>query len=65
MLFHYGLLQNVDYSSLCYTIEPCFSKNILMYNSIVKMTITFPKRLKLKILAKSKAYRGQADKKSE
>ena len=24
-LFHYGLLQNTEYSSLCYTVGPCLS----------------------------------------
>ena len=25
MLFHYGLLQATEYSSLCYTVGPCLS----------------------------------------
>ena len=23
VLFHYGLLQDIEYSSLCYTVGPC------------------------------------------
>ena len=24
ILFHYGLLQDIEYSSLCYTVGPCW-----------------------------------------
>ena len=30
ILFHYGLLQNIEYSFLCYTVGPCIKK--YMYN---------------------------------
>jgi len=30
ILFHYGLSQNIEYSSVCYTVGPCYS----VYNSL-------------------------------
>ena len=35
--FHYGLLQDIEYSSLCYIVGPCFSPilYIIVYIELV------------------------------
>ena len=34
ILSHYGLLQDIEYSFLCYTVGPCFFKLHSTYNSL-------------------------------
>ena len=36
IIFHYGLFQDIEYSSLCYTVEPCFS---ILYIGLAKTFI--------------------------
>ena len=36
VLFHYSLLQNIEYSSLCYTVGPCW---LSVYYSSVYLLI--------------------------
>ena len=38
ILFHYGLLQDIEYSSLCYTVGPCCLS--ILY--ILSLTTTLP-----------------------
>jgi len=38
ILFHYGLSQNIEYSSLCYTVGPCCSSTLylIVFNKFIK-----------------------------
>ena len=43
ILFHYGLLQNIEYNFLCYTLGPCYLSilPILVYiNSVTQSCLT-------------------------
>ena len=45
VLFHYGLSQEIGYSSLCYTVGPCLSiLNVLKYHFLISLFFTqFPR----------------------
>ena len=34
ILFHYGLSQNIEYSSLCYTVRPCCLSILDAFNKL-------------------------------
>ena len=40
VLFHYGLLQEIEYSSLCYTIGPCHLSPFFFFFAISRATPT-------------------------
>ena len=38
ILFHYGLSQDIEYSSLCYTVRPCsLSISHIMWNGYLHL----------------------------
>ena len=34
IVFHYSLLEDIEYNSLCYTVGPCLSTDYLFFNII-------------------------------
>ena len=40
ILFHYGLLQDIEYSSLCYTVGPCCLS--ILYVIVLSANSTLP-----------------------
>ena len=50
ILFHYGLSQDIEYSSLCYTVGPCCL-------SILNVIAFLGESTKMKMIGRSKIYR--------
>ena len=40
ILSHYRLLQDIEYSSLCYTVGPCWLVTYFMYNSVYMLILS-------------------------
>ena len=38
ILFHYRLLQDIEYNSLCYTVGPCYLP--ILYKVVCRLTLT-------------------------
>ena len=49
-LFHYDLLQDIEYSSLCYTVEPCCLSILYIIVFKIQSLLTLKKKMMLEQL---------------